>query len=79
MRRTLIRILIAGQPFAVRDLRGARDVRVLTMNIFAHHRSWDDRRRVLAGGLVEINPDVVTFQEAITTDGLGQRPLRGCG
>lgn len=47
-------------------------MRVLTMNIFAHHRSWDERRRVLATGLAEMKPDVVTFQEAIMTDDYDQ-------
>jgi endonuclease/exonuclease/phosphatase family metal-dependent hydrolase len=47
-------------------------MRVLTMNIFAHHRGWDDRRRVLAAGLADFNPDIAAFQEAITTDGYDQ-------
>jgi endonuclease/exonuclease/phosphatase family metal-dependent hydrolase len=47
-------------------------MRFLTMNIFAHHRDWDARRRVLVAGLRELNPDVVTLQEAITTDGYDQ-------
>jgi endonuclease/exonuclease/phosphatase family metal-dependent hydrolase len=47
-------------------------VRVLTMNIFGHHRDWEARRPVLASGLRELNPDVAVFQEAITTDGYDQ-------
>lgn len=47
-------------------------MRVLTMNIFAHHRSWEDRRHVLAAGLAELAPDVAVFQEAIVTDGYDQ-------
>ena len=45
-----------------------RGVRVLTINIFAHHRGWPERRRVLAEGLAALDPDVVVLQEAIGSD-----------
>lgn len=47
-------------------------MRVLTMNIFGHHRGWSDRRRILRAGLRDLAPDVVTFQEAIVTPGYDQ-------
>jgi endonuclease/exonuclease/phosphatase family metal-dependent hydrolase len=42
---------------------------VLTLNVFGHHRDWPARRRVLAAGLRDLNPDVVAFQEVFVTDG----------
>jgi endonuclease/exonuclease/phosphatase family metal-dependent hydrolase len=47
-------------------------VRILTMNVFAHHRNWEKRRSVLQVGLHDLAPDVVTLQEAITTTGYDQ-------
>ena len=47
-------------------------MRILTMNIFGHHRGWEERRPVLRAGLRDLAPDVVTFQEAITTSGYDQ-------
>jgi endonuclease/exonuclease/phosphatase family metal-dependent hydrolase len=43
-------------------------MRMLTMNIFSHHRDWEVRRPVLASGLRRLGPDVVTFQEVFRTD-----------
>lgn len=40
-------------------------MRFLTMNIFAHHRDWD-ARRPCSSRAFELDPDVVTLQEAIT-------------
>lgn len=42
------------------------------MNIFGHHQGWDARRLVLASGLRRLDPDVVSFQEAIKTDSYDQ-------
>jgi endonuclease/exonuclease/phosphatase family metal-dependent hydrolase len=42
-------------------------VRVLTMNLFAHHRNWAERREVLSAGARDLNPDLAVFQEAIRT------------
>ena len=42
-------------------------MRVLTMNIYARHRDWEDRRSVLIEGLKELAPDVVSFQETVVT------------
>lgn len=47
-------------------------MRVLTMNIFGHHRGWSDRRQALRAGLRDLAPDVVMFQEVITTSGYDQ-------
>jgi endonuclease/exonuclease/phosphatase family metal-dependent hydrolase len=53
-------------------------VRVLTLNVFSHHRDWPARRRVLAAGLRDLDPDVVALQETIATDGYDQvRELLG--
>jgi endonuclease/exonuclease/phosphatase family metal-dependent hydrolase len=62
---------LAGLGYGLRLARRP-DVRILTMNIFAHHRNWDERRHVLRAGLGDLRPDVATFQEAITTDGYDQ-------
>src|SRR5829696_9194483 len=43
-------------------------MRVLTMNVFSHHRDWDLRRPVLASGFARLNPDVVTLQEVFKTE-----------
>lgn len=43
-------------------------MRVLTINVFSHHRYWSRRRRVLALGMGELVPDLVAFQEAVVTD-----------
>lgn len=47
-------------------------MRVLTMNIFARHRGWTDRRQVLVAGLRDLSPDVVAFQESIKTHSYDQ-------
>jgi hypothetical protein len=44
-------------------------VRVLTLNIFGRRAGWEDRRLRLIDGLRDLRPDVVTFQEAIKTEG----------
>lgn len=43
-------------------------MRVLTMNVFAHHRDWPRRREVLRTGLADLQPDVALFQETVRTD-----------
>jgi endonuclease/exonuclease/phosphatase family metal-dependent hydrolase len=44
----------------------------MTMNLFGHHQRWEERRPVLAAGFRDLDPDLVTFQEAITSDGYDQ-------
>src|SRR5688500_16437190 len=48
------------------------DVRVLTINVFNHHRDWEKRRRVLERGFAKLSPDVVVFQESVVRDGYDQ-------
>jgi endonuclease/exonuclease/phosphatase family metal-dependent hydrolase len=55
------------------EVPGTRGVRVATLNLWGLQGSWDERRAVLAEGLgEELRPDVVAFQEAITSDGYDQ-------
>ena len=51
---------------------GMDGVRVATLNLWARHGAWDERRSVLVDGFHEIQPDVVAFQEAIKTDDYDQ-------
>ena len=44
-------------------------MRVLTMNVFAHHRDWPARRRILRDGFAALSPDVALLQEVVVTDG----------
>jgi endonuclease/exonuclease/phosphatase family metal-dependent hydrolase len=54
------------------------EVRVLTFNLWGRRGTWDARRSVIAGGLAELRPDLVSFQEAIVTDQYDQaRDLLG--
>lgn len=39
------------------------------MNLFARHRNWPERRRVVAAGIATLAPDIVAFQEVVRTDG----------
>lgn len=48
------------------------DVRVVTLNLWGRNGAWADRRSVLIGGLRELRPDIVAFQEAITSEGYDQ-------
>ncbi len=51
---------------------GMDGVRVATLNLWARHGSWDERRSVLVDGFHELRPDVVAFQEAKKTDDYDQ-------
>lgn len=53
-------------------MKRAELVRVLTMNLFAQQADWEARRSVLLAGLRDLKPDVVTFQEAVKTEGYDQ-------
>ncbi|MDQ3655544.1 MAG: endonuclease/exonuclease/phosphatase family protein, partial [Chloroflexota bacterium] len=50
----------------------ATSVRTLTHNIFGHHGPWDRRRPILIDGIQALNPDLMTFQETIVTEGYDQ-------
>jgi endonuclease/exonuclease/phosphatase family metal-dependent hydrolase len=53
-------------------------VRVVTMNLWGVRGDWQRRRDVLVRGFAELKPDLVAFQEAITTDSYDQtRDLLG--
>ena len=52
------------------DERARTDaLRVATLNLGGRRGAWDERRRVLAKGFRERNPDLVAFQEAIVGNG----------
>jgi hypothetical protein len=51
---------------------GKDGVRVATLNLWARHGAWDERRSVLVDGFHELQPDVAAFQEAIKTDDYDQ-------
>lgn len=40
-------------------------MRVLTFNLFSHHRRWAERREVIRSGINALAPDVVTLQEVV--------------
>jgi endonuclease/exonuclease/phosphatase family metal-dependent hydrolase len=44
-------------------------IRVVIQNIWAHFGRWPERRAVLAGGLRDLEPDLVAFVESIKRDG----------
>jgi hypothetical protein len=59
------------------------DLRFLSLNLWALHGAWTQRREVLAVGLRALAPDVVAFQEAVVeeeydqvVDLLAARPRR---
>src|ERR671934_1928749 len=43
-------------------------MRVATLNLWGRRGAWEERREVLAAGFRELAPDLVAFQEAITTE-----------
>jgi endonuclease/exonuclease/phosphatase family metal-dependent hydrolase len=45
----------------------ARDLRVLTLNLFGRRSGWADRREVIAAGIRHLQPDLVAFLESIKT------------
>jgi endonuclease/exonuclease/phosphatase family metal-dependent hydrolase len=45
-----------------------REVRVATLNLWGRRGAWDERRSVLVDGLRQLQPDIVTFQEAAVID-----------
>ncbi|MGH3148593.1 MAG: endonuclease/exonuclease/phosphatase family protein [Rubrobacter sp.] len=51
---------------------GTGVVRVLTLNLWGPGGAWEERRPVLADGLLGLGPDVVALQEAVTGDGRDQ-------
>jgi endonuclease/exonuclease/phosphatase family metal-dependent hydrolase len=47
-------------------------VRVVTLNVWNRHGEWPDRRGAIIEGLRGLQPDLVAFQESISTDGYDQ-------
>ena len=47
-------------------------VRVATLNLWGRRGEWEERRRMLADGFRELEPDLVAFQEAVVGDGYDQ-------
>jgi endonuclease/exonuclease/phosphatase family metal-dependent hydrolase len=57
----------------------ATSVRVATLNVWGRNQ-WPHRRQILAAGFAELNPDLVTFQEAVVTADYDQaRDILGDG
>jgi hypothetical protein len=55
-------------------------MRVATLNLWARHGSWSERREVLIAGLRDLRPDLVAFQESVVTDHYDQvTDLLGAG
>lgn len=55
-------------------------MRVMTMNVFAHHRDWEKRREVLIAGFQALAPEIVLLQEIVLTEGYDQaRDILGSG
>ena len=48
------------------------EVRILTLNLWAQHGVWSDRRAVLIDGLRALRPDLLAFQESIQDDAYDQ-------
>ena len=46
--------------------------RVATLNLWGRRGEWEERRRMLAEGFRELEPDLVAFQEAVVGDGYDQ-------
>src|SRR5215212_12095389 len=47
-------------------------VRVATLNLWGRRGEWEERRRMLAEGFHELEPDLVAFQEAVVGDDYDQ-------
>ncbi|WP_043631242.1 endonuclease/exonuclease/phosphatase family protein [Nonomuraea candida] len=47
-------------------------MRIATLNLWARHGSWPERRDVLIAGLRALSPDLVAFQESVVTDDYDQ-------
>ncbi|MFB4277904.1 endonuclease/exonuclease/phosphatase family protein [Nonomuraea sp. MTCD27] len=47
-------------------------MRVATLNLWARHGSWSERREVLIAGLRDLCPDLIAFQESVVTDDYDQ-------
>jgi endonuclease/exonuclease/phosphatase family metal-dependent hydrolase len=58
--------------FAMDERAGTGALRVATLNIWGRRGAWQERRRVLAEGFRELEPDLVAFQEAIVGEGYDQ-------
>lgn len=43
-------------------------MRILTLNLFARHGAWEERRPMVRDGLRSLRPDLVAFQEAVRTE-----------
>ncbi|MEA2525841.1 MAG: hypothetical protein QOF73_3068 [Thermomicrobiales bacterium] len=55
-----------------RSVSRENGVHVATVDLWGRHGEWAERRSVLIEGFRELRPDVVAFQEAITTGGYDQ-------
>lgn len=47
-------------------------MRVLTLNLWGRRGDWERRHTVVAGGVRDLDPDLVAFQESVVTDGYDQ-------
>lgn len=58
--------------------RIGQSLRVVTLNVWAHHGDWERRRSLLVRGFRELRPDLVALQETVVTDDYDQaRDLLG--
>ena len=42
-------------------------MRVLTLNVYARHADWSERRERLAAGIRSLRPDVIARHETVVT------------
>ena len=59
---------MSSSALAARDVPSLAELRVLTLNLWAHQGAWPERRAVLINGLRDLRPDLVAFQEPIVRD-----------
>src|SRR3954447_5458001 len=47
-------------------------MRLVTQNLLGHHQDWPRRRAAVTSWFRQLNPDVLTLQEAVVTDDYDQ-------
>ena len=55
-----------------REARNDTHIRLWTQNIFADRAAWEDRRRLLIDGVRDLQPDLISLQETMVTQGYDQ-------
>jgi endonuclease/exonuclease/phosphatase family metal-dependent hydrolase len=54
------------------EMTATGQVRIATLNLWGRRGEWEERRRMLAEGFHELEPDLVAFQEAVVGDDYDQ-------